>query len=38
VQGGRIVFEVAAEYSERSHDWKDVLRLWVRRRCGTSLL
>lgn len=29
LQGGRIVFEVAADYSEAGRGWRDMLRLWV---------
>lgn len=28
-KGGRIVFEVAVDYSETAHIWKDMIRLWV---------
>ncbi|KAI3424745.1 hypothetical protein D9Q98_008134 [Chlorella vulgaris] len=28
-KGGRIIFEVAADYSESSKGWRDMLRLWV---------
>ena len=27
-RGGRIVFEVAADFDERSKTWKEMLRLW----------
>ena len=30
-RGGRIVFEVAADFDERSKTWKEMLRLWVSR-------
>ncbi|KAL0051116.1 hypothetical protein WJX82_002309 [Trebouxia sp. C0006] len=28
-RGGRIVFEVAVDYSQTAHTWKEMLRLWV---------
>lgn len=28
-KGGRIVFEVAVDYSQTAHIWKDMIRLWV---------
>ena len=28
-KGGRIVFEVAVDYSQTAHVWKDMIRLWV---------
>ena len=28
--GGRIVFEVAVDYSQIAHTWKEMIRLWVR--------
>lgn len=28
-KGGRIVFEVAVDYSHISHSWTDMIRLWV---------
>ena len=27
--GGRIVFEVAVDYSQVAHTWKEMIRLWV---------
>lgn len=29
-KGGRIVFEVALDYSEQKQGYRDMLRLWVR--------
>lgn len=31
-KGGRIVFEVALDYSENRKTWMEMLRLWVRHR------
>lgn len=28
-KGGRIVFEVAVDYSQTARIWKDMIRLWV---------
>ena len=28
-KGARIVFEVAVDYSQTAHVWKEMLRLWV---------
>ena len=28
-RGGRIVFEVAVDYSQTANTWKEMLRLWV---------
>lgn len=36
-KGGRIVFEVALEYSENRKQWMELLRLWVRPRHRTRI-